>query len=209
MEIVVVLPVKRLAVAKSRLRAAYGEHTDALALAMALDVIAAASAAAPVGAVVVVTNDPRVASDGAELGARTLADAPEEGLNAAIRWAARHLLAEQADRALIVQPADCPAVTADDLAAMAHQVTEAGPRLFVSDRAGTGTTALAAPPGVPLDPRYGPTSRADHLASGAEELSDRRWARVRADVDTTGDLAAASQLGLGPRTREWVDRRLR
>jgi 2-phospho-L-lactate guanylyltransferase len=206
-EIVVVLPVKPLSAAKSRLRAGYGPGTDALALAMALDVIAAASAAGPVGAVAIVTSDDVVAEAAAELGARTVPDAPAQGLNAALRWAAGQLLAEQPDRALIVQPADCPAVTPDDFAGLAGELTQAGPRLFVSDRAGTGTTALAAPPGVPLEPRYGPTSRADHLASGARELSGRRWARVRADVDTPSDLAAASSLGLGPRTREWVERR--
>lgn len=209
MEVVVVLPVKPLAAAKSRLRADFGAGTDALALAMALDVVAAASAAAPVGMTVIVTNDQRVAGAAAELGARTVPDFPQQGLNAALRWAATRLLAEQPDRALIAQPADCPAMTADDFAGIASELTPTGPRLFVSDRAGMGTTALAVPPGVPLDPRYGPTSRADHMASGARELSGRRWARVRADVDTTGDLAAAMRLGLGPRTRTWVDRRLR
>jgi 2-phospho-L-lactate guanylyltransferase len=207
-EVVVVLPVKPLAAAKSRLRADYGAGTDALALAMALDVVAAASAAAPVGLTVIVTNDHRVAEAGAELGARTVPDLPEQGLNAALRWAAAQLLADQPDRALIVQPADCPAMTAEDFAGIASELDPAGPRLFVTDRGGAGTTALAAPPGFPLNPRYGPTSRADHVASGARELSGRRWARVRADVDTPGDLAAASRLGLGPRTRKWVDRRL-
>ena len=89
MEVVVVLPVKPLAAAKSRLRADFGAGTDALALAMALDVVAAASAAAPVGMTVIVTNDQRVAGAAAELGARTVPDFPQQGLNAALRRAGR------------------------------------------------------------------------------------------------------------------------
>src|SRR6266511_2733691 len=72
-------------------------------------------------------------------------------------------------------------------------------RAFVADAAGTGTTLLAARPGVALEPRYGGRSRAAHRASGAAELAGD-WPSLRRDVDTAEDLAAAARLGLGPAT---------
>ncbi|MEV6813934.1 2-phospho-L-lactate guanylyltransferase, partial [Micromonospora sp. NPDC051296] len=81
----------------------------------------------------------------------------------------------------------------------AAQAGPPGVRRFVADAPGTGTVLLAAPPGVPLDPRFGPDSAAAHLASGAHPLAGD-WPSLRRDVDTAGDLAAALRLGLGPRT---------
>jgi 2-phospho-L-lactate guanylyltransferase len=72
-------------------------------------------------------------------------------------------------------------------------------RGFVPDVPGTGTTLLAAPPGVPLDPRFGPGSAAAHAASGAIRL-EGDWPSLRQDVDTPADLVAAARLGLGPRS---------
>ncbi|TDC57227.1 2-phospho-L-lactate guanylyltransferase, partial [Micromonospora sp. KC207] len=75
----------------------------------------------------------------------------------------------------------------------------AGVRRFVADAPGTGTVLLAAPPGVPLDPRFGVGSAEAHEASGALPLAGD-WPTLRRDVDTATDLAAAARLGLGPRT---------
>ncbi|MFN2538888.1 MAG: 2-phospho-L-lactate guanylyltransferase, partial [Mycobacteriales bacterium] len=77
----VVVPVKRLDIAKSRL-AAYGdEHRKALALAFAADVVLAA---APVAQVLVVTDDPIAGELLAGLGARVVRDDPDAGLNPAL-----------------------------------------------------------------------------------------------------------------------------
>ncbi|MCA1825084.1 MAG: hypothetical protein LC640_12700, partial [Frankia sp.] len=65
---VVVMPVKELAVAKTRLTGAPGDRAE-LALAMAADVASAAVACPLVTAVVVVTNDPRAADRLRALGA--------------------------------------------------------------------------------------------------------------------------------------------
>src|SRR3954470_1924048 len=68
-----VVPVKRLALAKTRL-ASYGDATrQELALAFALDVVAAALAATSVVDVVVVSDDARARSALADLGARVVA----------------------------------------------------------------------------------------------------------------------------------------
>jgi 2-phospho-L-lactate guanylyltransferase len=69
----------------------------------------------------------------------------------------------------------------------------------VPDLPGTGTVLLAAPAGVPLDPRFGVGSAAAHEASGARRL-DGDWPTLRRDVDTADDLAAAYALGWTGRT---------
>src|SRR5215469_15346666 len=83
-----VIPVKVLAQAKSRLTGLTDERRSRLALAMAADTVAAAIAADSVAVVLVVTDDPEVGEATAELGAIVLADEPAAGLNEALRHGA-------------------------------------------------------------------------------------------------------------------------
>ncbi len=130
----VVVPVKRLAAAKTRLRGGLPgvPHQD-LALALAADTLAAVRACPVVSEVLVVTDDARVAGERpGPVVARILPDVADAGLNAAFRHG--------------------------------RGGRRTGPRVrrFVADAPGTGTVLLAAPPGVPLDPRFGPDSAARH-----------------------------------------------
>ena len=80
----IVVPVKRFAVAKTRLDvdpAVRGE----LALALAADTVAAVLAAELVERVVVVTDEPTAAAAARRLGATVVADEPDAGLNPALR----------------------------------------------------------------------------------------------------------------------------
>ncbi|RGC69938.1 2-phospho-L-lactate guanylyltransferase [Micromonospora sp. MW-13] len=196
----VVVPVKRLGVAKSRLRGALpAVPHEELALALAADTVAAVRACPAVADVVVVTDDPRVAAVADAAGARAVPDPPGAGLNAAFRLGAAVATAGGAWVAGLT--ADLPALRPAELAAALHAVAAgpAGVRRFVADAPGTGTVLLAAPPGVPLAPRFGVGSAAAHLADGALPLTGA-WPTLRRDVDTAADLAAAARLGLGPRT---------
>ncbi|WBB47167.1 2-phospho-L-lactate guanylyltransferase [Verrucosispora sp. WMMA2044] len=193
----VVVPVKRLAAAKTRLRGGLPgvPHQD-LALALAADTLAAVRACPVVSEVLVVTDDARVAGEARSGGARILPDVADAGLNAAFRHGAAGVVGWVAGLT-----ADLPALRPAELAA-ALRAAFTGPRgvrRFVADAPGTGTVLLAAPPGVPLDPRFGPDSAAAHAASGARPLTGD-WPSLRRDVDTADDLAAAARLGLGPRT---------
>ncbi|MGW5672573.1 2-phospho-L-lactate guanylyltransferase, partial [Micromonospora sp. NPDC003776] len=77
----VVVPVKRLGAAKSRLRGALsGVPHEELALALAADTVRAVRACPAVAEVLVVTDDPRVAVEVAAAGARAVPD-PAGGLN--------------------------------------------------------------------------------------------------------------------------------
>ncbi|NUS58144.1 MAG: 2-phospho-L-lactate guanylyltransferase [Streptomycetaceae bacterium] len=184
----VLVPLKNLASAKSRLRAGrpgdLDDHT-ALVLAMAYATVTAAGAAENVAEVVVVTADPLIRSALKATGAR-YADDPGGGLNAALRSAAH-------DGAYVA------ALTGDVPALRPAELTEAlryagTRRCFVPDEPGTGTVLLAAPAGVPLEPRFGPDSARAHEVSGAFRL-DGDWPTLRRDVDTAADLDRAVLLG--------------
>ncbi|WP_309227508.1 MULTISPECIES: 2-phospho-L-lactate guanylyltransferase [unclassified Micromonospora] len=194
----VVVPVKRLGAAKSRLRGALsGVPHEELALALAADTVRAVRACPAVAEVLVVTDDPRVAAEVAAAGARAVPD-PAGGLNAAFR----HGAAVAGPRAAVAGlTADLPALRPAELAG-ALRAVPAGPpgvRGFVADAPGSGTVLLAAPAGVPLEPRFGVGSAAAHAAGGALALRGD-WPTLRRDVDTAADLAAAARLGVGPRT---------
>lgn len=196
-----IVTVKRLDVAKTRLRATLaGTDYDGLVLAMALDTIDAALASPVVGRLVLVTSDPNVGVAGAELGADVVPDVPDAGLNPALAYGAA-----QARRAATLTPpgvaalaADLPALRTDELTA-ALQAASTRTRSYVADAAGTGTVLLTAPAGVGLEPCFGEASAAAHLASGAVPLVGD-WPSLRLDVDTAADLTEAVLLGLGARS---------
>ncbi len=199
----VVVPVKRLGAAKSRLRGALpGVPHEELALALAADTVRAVRACPVVAEVLVVTDDPRVAAEADAAGARVLPDRPAAGLNAALR----HGASAAGDGWVAGLTADLPALRPVELAAA---LRSAGPgptpvRRYVPDAPGEGTVLLTAPPGVPLDPRFGVGSAAAHAAGGALALLGP-WPSLRRDVDTADDLATAARLGLGPRTAALCD----
>ncbi len=203
----VVVPVKPLAEAKSRLHAAplRVRHVD-LVLAMAQDTVAASLACPAVCEVLVVTDDPHAHRAMAALRARVVPDLPAAGLNPAVAYGAAHAAPEHA---VAVLAADLPALRADELAAALQaaaavaETAAADSRGFVADAAGSGTTLLAALPGAGLDPRFGADSARAHEASGAVRL-DGDWPSLRRDVDTLADLIAAARLGLGPHTAALV-----
>jgi 2-phospho-L-lactate guanylyltransferase len=190
------VPVKRLTIAKSRLQS-YGDAVrQDLALAFALDVVAAGLGCDAVQAVLVVTDDDRAAVALAEAGARVVPDSPDAGLNPALEHGA-DLLRADGIGAVATISADLPCLTPDELASALGAV-QPGRRGFVPDAAGTGTTLLAAPDGVSLAPAYGAASRSGHEATGALELP--AGPGLRLDVDTPEDLEAALALGVGAAT---------
>ncbi|HVE73750.1 MAG TPA: 2-phospho-L-lactate guanylyltransferase [Mycobacteriales bacterium] len=192
-----VVPVKALAVAKSRLGSTDHAWRQDLALAFAVDVVTAGLACALISRVVVVTDDERAATELGNCGARVVGDEPRVGLNAALTFGEQVVRAHEPSIGVVAVAADLPALRPDHLLALLPQVLSRG---FVADAAGTGTTVLAAAPGWRLLPAFGPQSRERHIASGALELDAP--AALRRDVDTAADLDAAQLLGLGARTLE-------
>ena len=200
MQWTLVIPLKPLALAKSRLA---DTATDALrpglALAFAEDTVAAALASAAVRDVAVVTDDTLAGHALAELGARIVPDTPRAGLNAALAHAAAVVRGSRPDSPLAALNADLPALRPSELTRVLDAAAEF-PRAVLPDAAAIGTTLLAVAPGRELLPAFGTDSRSRHRASGAQELRLTAVDSVRQDVDTGDDLRAALALGVGPRT---------
>lgn len=195
-----VVPLKPLAVAKSRLAAAAGALLrPRLALAFAEDTVGAVLNCARVRDVVVVTDDPAAASVLAALGARIVPDAPAAGLNAALAHGVGAVRARRPRARVAALNADLPALRPEELGRVLDTARKF-PRAFLADAAEIGTTFLSAAPGVELEPAFGGASRLRHLSSGAVEITLTGVDSVRRDVDTGEDLVAAGALGLGPRT---------
>ncbi|PNE38771.1 MULTISPECIES: 2-phospho-L-lactate guanylyltransferase [Streptomyces] len=201
-----VVPLKPLVRAKSRLSVAAGEEfRPKLALAFALDTVAAALACADVRDVAVVTDDPVAGEHLAALGARIVPDAPANGLNAALAHGAAVVRARRPGAPVAALNADLPALRPAELATVLHSAA-LFPRAFLADAAEIGTTLLSATSGTELDPAFGGPSRARHLVSGAHEIAAPDVPSVRQDVDTGEDLRAALALGVGPHTARQAPR---
>jgi 2-phospho-L-lactate guanylyltransferase len=196
-----VVPIKRLDRAKSRLRGAVAgidaaAHPD-LVLALLVDTVTAAASTEGVRQVLVVCEDTRVPPALRGTGVACVDERGLPGLNAALSFGADVLRARDGGVVVGALQADLPALRSAELA---KALAEAGGgRAYCADRAGTGTTLLLSAPGGPLDPRFGPGSAAAHAASGAIEIG-AELDSLRCDVDTAEDFAVAAELGLGRRT---------
>ncbi|HEY4269183.1 MAG TPA: 2-phospho-L-lactate guanylyltransferase [Galbitalea sp.] len=191
----IVIPVKGTSAAKSRLGV-----SERVAVAIALDTVAAAVAAvaadaavgSPLGQVIVVTSR-AVAADVESLGARVVLD-PGSGLDAAVAAG----IAEAGDGAVAVLLGDVPGLLPSELG---DALVAAGrhPRSFVPDADGSGTVLIAARRSEDHAPAFGADSRALHAAAGYVELAIDASSGLRRDVDTPDQLDALAGR-LGPRT---------
>jgi 2-phospho-L-lactate guanylyltransferase len=201
------VPVKPLARAKTRLLGAADggagapEAHSRLALALVRDTLAAAARAVSVRRLVATCSDEVVRAVLDASGVEAIADEPAAGLNAALRHGEAMLRDDTRSVAVGALQADLPALRPEELDGALRAGLDSGRRVFCSDRAGTGTTLLVAPPAQRLDPRFGPGSAAAHRAAGADELAGA-WPGLRCDVDTVDDLAEATSIGLGRFTQE-------
>jgi 2-phospho-L-lactate guanylyltransferase len=195
----VLIPVKVLAEAKSRLASLAGPRRAELALALASDTVTAVLASDAVARVIVITDDQDAALVLAALGALVVPDEPRAGLNPALRHGARYAAARWPGDGMAALSADLPALRPEQIG-RALRAAAAWPTAFVADAAGDGTTLYAARAGAAFQPAFGLASRARHAAGGAVELGLDGIGGLRRDVDTPSDLRGAVALGLGPRS---------
>ena len=225
-----VLPVKRLAAAKSRLGAPYDLLRRDLALAFARDTVVAALGGRLVSTVLVVTDDVEVSRALRAVGAVVVADEPRAGLNAAFLHGASRAVELVPGAGIGALAGDLPALRTADLTA-ALEFGGRHRRSFVADSEGTGTTLLLARSADDLAPSFGPGSAARHAASGAHPivvaspesasltstitaplLRPSAWpgavaspevlASLRRDVDSAEQLEQALILGVGAWTTQ-------
>jgi 2-phospho-L-lactate guanylyltransferase len=196
---IVLVPVKPVAHGKSRLADLGDETRRSLVAAFATDTVTAALGSSAVAAVMVVTDDHRLASELRALGVQVVPDATTDDLNESLVQAAAEALRRWPGLGLAALCADLPALDDEDLSS-ALEVATRHRAAFVADAAGDGTTMVAAASREDFTPRFGRGSRAAHAAAGAHEIVEVDVPTLRRDVDTPADLAAALELGVGVRT---------
>lgn len=206
MTLCIVVPVKLLAKAKSRLSPVLASE-ERLALSWSLlrhvlAVVCQAQEALPARGVVL-SADLEVLRVAEAYGLASLPEAPfvplaadspaEAALNAAIDQAARWALS-QGDSALLVLPSDLPLVSVDDLAALwnaSQQLYAARAVVIAPDSHDSGTNALLVRPPGALPFQFGPDSFHRHCQQ-AQALGlayhVHRSPRLSLDVDLPADL---------------------
>lgn len=197
-----VVALKATAQAKSRLGSVPDPVRRRLAWTMAVDTLAALSAA--VGHVVVVSLQPALASRLARAGldVEVVPEGRTRGLNGSLALGAEVARTAGFDTVLACV-GDLPALRPDSV----RRVLDAAggfPRSALADSTGVGTTMLIAR-GADLQPRFQGRSAAAHHSSGATLLTGESLSDARRDVDTEVDLADATRLGLGHSTGPLVD----
>jgi 2-phospho-L-lactate guanylyltransferase len=203
----VVVPVKALAQAKTRLGETTASRRTALARAFAVDTVAALTAACAVTNIVVVSGD--MADHAAFRHRRKVTVLPEEqrGMNPAVRQGAAWIHRHRPSDGVAVFVADLPAATAT---AVDTFLDRAGrhDRAVLADLEMVGSTALTALTGRPLEPAFGTDSLRRHIAGGAALVEPDGLDTLRRDVDVVPHLEAAVRLGVGTATSRVVEGRL-
>lgn len=187
-----VVPVKRFAVAKSRLATGVEEtRKPDLVAAMVADVLEAIASARLVERTIVVSQEPRAAELAAAAGADLLSDFDDAShSDAALAGIAAAEAAGAGCVALL--PGDCPLLDPRELDKMLTGVPDRYVAV-IPDRHGTGTNALVLAPPSAIEPSFGEGSRERHVAAaraagipyGVEELSS-----LGLDLDTPADIVA-------------------
>lgn len=137
----VVLPAKRLSLAKSRLRHVLNDAArEALVLAMFSRVVRAAQAARRTAGVGVITSDPIIADQARAHGVRLIRDEAQT-LNSALRHAMCDPWLAEAP-ACVVLTSDLPNLTAEALGALIARIDAPGAMVVASDQHARGTSAL-------------------------------------------------------------------
>lgn len=203
----VIVPVKPLGEAKSRLRAE-DPTADAWARAFLSDVLAAISTVQRISTTIVATSDPEVSALAQRWGATVIDDSPAPGINGAVTHAAQ-FAPEGTGIAVVVS--DLPLLTPEALTRVLSYADQ-HVTSFLADLDGTGTTMWMTHDRAHLPPHFGSGSRAAHRAAGAIDIAleqeDPGLLPARSDIDTLADLERAGDGLLGPATRQLTRRHL-
>lgn len=194
----VLLPVKQLTRAKTRMHLSFGARTS-LVVAMLRDVIAAVRTPAAVRGVHIITRDTNVDRLARAEGIPAWTVSGAIGLNDELREAAARIHQTKPDDGVAVFLPDLPCLDAVTVAAVLGYAERACPS-YIPDFTGAGTTVLLAPPGVPMQPQFGTQSAAAHALDGKLVRTSDGHERAQRDVDTVDDLIAAVGQGVGQHT---------
>lgn len=195
MRYTVLVPVKALALAKSRLAPYLTEGQRAtFVLDMLSHVLRVARAAEEIEQTAVVSADRRVLALAQQLGAIPLLE-QRAGHNPALRAAAA-TLQQHGAQALLILSADLPLLAPCDITAMVEQAAHYEVVLAPS-REKTGTNALLVRPPLAIPYRFGPNSRERHLQAARNGSLNSVLYQSRGtafDIDTIDDVLELEQI---------------
>jgi len=188
-----VVPVKEISGAKQRLasRLSPGQR-QALATAMAEDVLDALAAVTQLAGILVITLDPWASSLAGRYGARVMTDGARDGHTGAVNAAIR-LLVREGRSGMLTVPGDIPNIAAPEVAATlaAHRPAPAFTIVPAHDDLGSNAILCSPPDAVPL--RFGDNSFFPHLDAARRcgiEPTVIRHPGIAMDIDHPADLAA-------------------
>lgn len=203
---VALVPVKELSLAKERLAQLLTPiERRALARAMLRDVLTSLVASPTLAAAIVVGADTEALALAQRLGAVVLSEPPRlDGLNGALEWARATILsAPNPPSALLVVPADVPAVATTDVETFLNG--DATPLVRICPAPDGGTNALLLRPPAAIPFRFGRGSAGAHQAAAVENavaVEVREVAAFLLDLDTPNDVARCLRQRAGRHTSD-------
>jgi len=202
----VIVPVKRLDMAKSRLSTILtpNERRE-LALAMLTDVIQASIEAKSVDKVIVVSSDNLALRYVEGLGAHAMLDMG--GLNAAVKrameWCAKH-----GATATLTIPLDLPLLKPMDIDGIVNLLGERRGVVLCPSTDGGTNALLCSPPNI-IEPHFGPKSFHKHMLEASKRgvpCLIYNSPRVSLDIDTPMDFKRLVIGKVGAHTRMYLRR---
>ncbi len=188
--IFVIIPVKKLSEAKSRLSPLLSENErKEFCLKMLEDVLAAIAAKRGIYKTIVVSRDPRVLQVAKKFHVFPYRE-NQSGLNQAISEAIDYCISMDAEATLIL-PSDIPLVSSEDVSKILA-FDETSSVVICPSRGGNGTNALLLNPPKAIIPLYGENSFQRYINEASKQgISFRvyRSPRIALDIDNVEDLA--------------------
>jgi 2-phospho-L-lactate guanylyltransferase len=203
-----IVPVKRFAVAKSRLIPVLdAEERATLARLMFEDVLdVLLHSKAVLAGVAVVTSDKNAATLAHSRGAAVVLDGEDDGINAAVRHAIAQIAGE--DDGVIVVPSDIPQVTPGAIAVAVQAVASPG-TLAIAAADDGGTNLLACRPAGAIPLHFGPRSFERHCRAASQAgitVQALHVPQLVPDLDRPEDLRRFVALNSQTRTHEFLSR---
>lgn len=187
--LVAVIPVKRLARAKTRLAGMLSPEARAALMRDTLErAVRALQTSEAVARIVIITRDPEVAALANVWGVDVLRER-QSGLNGALREAREAL---SGAGALLIVPGDIGLLAGNDVAAMIALAERPPAVVIAPDRHERGTNALLLAPPDAIDVAFGPGSARRHAALARAAGIAPAWYRspsIGLDVDDADDFA--------------------
>jgi 2-phospho-L-lactate guanylyltransferase len=200
-----VVPAKEIWRSKQRLaEVLFPDERERLVRAMLRDVLRVLTSVPELADVCVVTRDGALSDFAREWGAEIVAEDEEGDLNAALEVAAAHL-EEMGAGGMLVIPGDVPALTVEEISALAQAHPSAPAVTIVPDRRGEGTNALAVSPPRLIPFLFGEGSAERHAEAARDagvEATILDLPGLRHDVDTELDLDDLAQNAPGTATAD-------